>query len=282
MLIFYVLSLVLALEDLSSIKDIDIWSQQHDVRILGLFKEPVDSSKESLFIDTVDLFESSKCGLSFGLTKVNKAWDRYKLPENRTSEIVIHGNYNMEDGDWTSDGSAVIIFDSEWNQPRLVKWITTWSFPPAVDIWHLMNGGTDAQHRARFLLGVDMPKIMWLHDGLNTPAFFVGIGEHLREKIIFLVYDNSENEISDELIDGGWSLTVGVEPLDPSKMWGEYEGELNEKGVKEWVDEVVIKDYFETYIEHLRDGQTKKIKVNRKKKKKKKKRQKKKKSKKDL
>jgi len=272
MLIFYVLSLYLALEDLSSIKDIVFWSRQQDVPILGIFKEPVDSSKESLFKVIANHFESSECGLSFGLTKISKAWDRYKLPENQTSAIVIHGNYYEEDGEWRSRGSTKFVFNSDWDLSQIVIWITTYSFPPAVDIWHLLKGGADAQRRARFLLGVDMPKILWMHDGLIKPAFFLGIGKHLRERILFLVYDVSESEIPGGLVDkGGWWLTAGVNPLDPSNMWGEYEGELNEKEVNEWVHEVVVSEYLVTYAEQkkrVRNGMNRKKKRNKKKSKK--------------
>jgi len=271
MLIFYFLSLCLGLDDLSSIKDIVFWSRQQDVPILGLFKEPVESSKESLFKVIANHFESSDSGLSFGITTLDKAWGRYDLPEDESSAIVIHANYYEEDGEWRSRGSTKIVYDSEWNLSKIVVWVTTYSFPPAIDIRHLSKGGADAQRRARFMLGVDMPKITWMHDGLTTPDFFLGIGKYLRGRILFLVYDTSENENLGGLVpSGGWWLTSGINPLDPSNMWGEYEGDLNEEDVKEWVDEVVVNEYLETYAEQKKMAQGKKKKKKRKRKKKKK------------
>lgn len=274
MLTFF-LTLCLGLEDLTSIKDIVFWSRQQDLPILGLFKEPVDKSKASLFKSVARNFEAGESGLSFGLTTIDKAWKRYDLPEDESSAIVIHANYYEDDGEWRARGSSKIIYDSDWDLSKIVVWVTAYSFPPAIDIRHLTKGGADAQRRARFLLGVDMPKITWMHDGLTPPDFFVSIGKILRGRMLFLVYDVSEIESLRDLVDsGGWWFTAGINPHDPSNMWGEYEDELNEEDVTEWITEVVVGDYLETYAQERKKLQAKK--------KMKKKRKKKKKSKKDL
>jgi len=280
MLTFF-LSLCLGLEDLSNIKDIVFWSRQQDLPILGLFKEPVDSRKKSLFKSVAKNFESGESGLSFGLTTTDKAWKRYDLPEDESSAIVIHANYYEDDGEWRARGSTKIIYDSEWDLAKIVVWVTAYSFPPAIDIRHLTKGGADAQRRARFLLGVDMPKVTWMHDGLTAPDFFVSIGKILRGQMLFLVYDVSENENLRDLVDsGGWWLTAGINPLDQSSMWGEYEEELNEEDVTEWVNEVVLSGWLKTYAIQTQEWQAQEKKKKRRRKRRKIK--KKKKSKKEL
>jgi hypothetical protein len=272
MLLFYLLSFCFGIDDFSNVKDIVFWTRQQDLPILGIFKEPVDSSKDSLFRIIANHFETSDSGLSFGRTTLTKAWDRYDLPEDTTSAIVIHANYYEEDGAWRSRGSTKIVYDSDWTLAQIVLWVTSYSFPPAIDIRHLMKGGADAQRRGRFLLGVDMPKISWLHDGLTAPDFFVRMGKHLRGKILLLIYDTSENENLGGLVDsGGWLLTSGLNPLDIQNMWGEYDGELNEEDVKEWIDEVVVLEHLTDYVEQQKKSQAKKKKKKNKKKKKRKK-----------
>jgi len=269
-MLFYLLTICLGAEKLTSIKDLVFWSRQQDVPILGLFKEPIDSSKLSLFKQIATHFESVNSGLSFGETKLEKAWGRYDLPEDETSAIVIHGNYYEEDGEWRTRGSTKVVYNSEWSVTNIVMWVTTHSFPPAVDIRHLKKGGADAQRRALFLTSVDMPKITLMHTGLQVPEFFHDVGKAVRGNILVLHMDVSEDEhLKKSIPKKGWILVSGTDPA--RGVWGEYDGELDKDDVMEWVNEVVIKEHLPDYIEKKNRDKTKKKKKKKKNKSKKKK-----------
>jgi len=245
----FILSLCFALRQFSEIEEIEKWSRQREVAVLGLLREKTPRRKLKLFEHLANMKEFQNSGLSFGVVISDDVWYEYDFPSKQDSAIVLYTNYNEIDGTWTAGGSTEIVYESEISNDskgamsQTGIWILSRAFPPVIDLQYLENGNANSKRRAKFIKTIDMPKILLMHDGLTIPNFFYEIRKGLKYRVQVLAIDISNNE-DISVPERGWMLVSGSEPTDPEKVWGEYDGELKREDVNLWVKNDVLRTHF--------------------------------------
>jgi len=138
--------------EIYSVKEVVEWSHEEDVSVLGLFKNYTeDRDNLNQYLQVVNHLIEQGCVISFGVTDVEEAWDLYAVDYDDTYVMIALVNYDEHDRDW-SGRNKVINYQGVWNPLHMSVWLTTYTYPPVIDLNQMiLVGGTTAEH-GNFLL----------------------------------------------------------------------------------------------------------------------------------
>jgi len=115
--------------------------------VLGLFKNFTEE-QETLkrYLHVVNHLGEQGSALFFGVTDVEEAWDLYAVDYDDTHAIIALVNYDEHDRNW-SGRNKVINYQGVWEPVYMSIWLTTYTYPPVIDLTQMiLVGGSTAEH----------------------------------------------------------------------------------------------------------------------------------------
>jgi len=222
--------------------DIEYWSREQEVPVLGLMKK---ATKKKLSVFKEVKAQVEPAGFRFAYTTNLGAWERYHIAPDRKHALILFANYYEKNATFRNDGITELIYTDNWIMKKMNTWVLRHGYAPVVDVSAMSQMSTLGKKRAEFIMKFYSFKIFLWHKRMDIPEFFLKIAKSYRRDFWFIVMDIADDEkLLRELELDLWRVQC---LLDMETKIAEYSGKFEEESIEDWMEELLDKTIPEAY-----------------------------------